>query len=201
LEINDIKIINYNGHKIRVFKFENNLWFIGKDICNILGLKNSRASMSGLDSKEYKFFTIKTSGGKQSTKCLNEKSVKELLIKSRKQEAINFGRKLGINITTPLFPNDEQQVLNIISSSFKHLEQKHQFQIGPYRIDLYFPEIKIAVEVDELNHDDYNAAAEVKREMFIINQLNCKIIRFNPDAVDFNVGDIINEILMKLRLI
>lgn len=51
-----------------------------------------------------------------------------------------------------------------------------QFNIGSYRIDLYFP--------DEFGHSDRTQAA---RQMYIEKHLSCKFARFNPDAKDFDV--------------
>lgn len=192
-------MIEYKSKKIRAFKTqENELWFVGKDICNVLDLKNSRAAMSNLKESEFRFFEIKTSGGRQSIKCLNEKGIKKLLNKSRKLEAINFANKIGINVNTTLFPNEEQEILSIITAAFKNFQHENQLEVGSYRLDLYFPELKIAVECDEFDHENYNAAEEIKRQLYIERELGCYFVRFNPDEPNFNVGDVINQILMKV---
>ena len=47
--------------------------------------------------------------------------------------------------------------------TFHGEKMKRQFKIGNYRIDLYFPEHKIAVECDEFDH--------------IGRDINCEIFR------------------------
>ena len=38
--------------EIRTIKINNEPWFVAKDVCNILGIKNSRDSVKRLDSDE-----------------------------------------------------------------------------------------------------------------------------------------------------
>ena len=59
-----------------------------------------------------------------------------------------------------------------------------QYSVLSYRIDLYFHEYKLAIEVDELGHDDGNTYHEIKRERKIEKELNCVFIRANLDAAD-----------------
>ena len=63
-----------------------------------------------------------------------------------------------------------------------------------YRIDLYFPEHKLAIECDEHDHKDRDINYEIKRQRFIEDQLNCKFIRYNPDAKDFTIESVLNRI-------
>ena len=63
-----------------------------------------------------------------------------------------------------------------------------------YRIDLYFHEYKLAIEVDELGHDDRNIDYEIQRQRAIQKELGCVFIRINPDEENFNIFRIINKI-------
>jgi len=60
-----------------------------------------------------------------------------------------------------------------------------------YRIDLYFPDYKLAIECDE-NHT--NIDADIKRENDIKDKLNCTFIRYKPYDKKFNIFLLINEI-------
>ena len=64
---------------------------------------------------------------------------------------------------------------------------KRQFSIGSFRIDLYFPEHKLAIECDEHDHKDRDLNHEIRWQNFIEDQLNCKFIRYIPDAKDFTI--------------
>ena len=63
-----------------------------------------------------------------------------------------------------------------------------------YRIDLYFHKYKLAIEVDELGHNDRNIDYEIQRQQALERELNCVFIRINPDTVDFNIFREINKI-------
>ena len=63
-----------------------------------------------------------------------------------------------------------------------------------YRIDLYFHKYKLAIEVDELGHNNRNIDYEIKRQQALERELNCVLIRINPDAIGFNIFREINKI-------
>ena len=63
-----------------------------------------------------------------------------------------------------------------------------------YRIDLYFHEYKLAIEVDELGHNDRNIDYEIQRQRAIEKELGCVFIRINPDEENFNIFRAINKI-------
>lgn len=54
------------------------------------------------------------------------------------------------------------------------------YVLEAYRIELYFPEYKLAVEVDEKGHKDRNEHKENERESAIKERLGCTFIRINP---------------------
>ena len=69
-----------------------------------------------------------------------------------------------------------------------------QYTVLNYRIDLYFHKYKLAIEIDELGHNDRNIDYEIQRQRALERELNCVFIRINPDAVDFNIFREINKI-------
>jgi len=71
----------------------------------------------------------------------------------------------------------------------------HHYPVGPYNVDLYLLDLKVAIECDERGHKDRPKWKEEWRQKMIEEELKCKFIRFNPDKPNFNVGRVINEIL------
>ena len=69
-----------------------------------------------------------------------------------------------------------------------------QYTVLGYRIDLYFYEYKLAIEIDELGHNDRNTDYEIKRQREIEKEINCVFTRTNPDAADFNMNRLRNQI-------
>ena len=46
--------------------------------------------------------------------------------------------------------------------------------------DIYFPEYKLAVEIDEYNHEDRDTVCEIKRQKALEKELGCKFVRIDP---------------------
>ena len=61
------------------------------------------------------------------------------------------------------------------------------------RIDAYFPKYKLAIEVDEYDHEYRNSNYEKNRRLMIESH-GIIIIRSNSDAVDFDINRLITQI-------
>ena len=88
----------------------------------------------------------------------------------------------------------EQTIINSIKDAFEGEDMQTQYTVIDYRIDLYFHKYNLAIEVDELGHNDRNITYEIQRQQALERELNCVFIRINPDAVDFNIFKEINKI-------
>ena len=75
----------------------------------------------------------------------------------------------------------EQTIINSIKAAFEGEYIQTQYSVLGYRIDLYFHEYKLAIEVDELGHADRNINNEIERQKALEKELNCVFIRINPD--------------------
>ena len=74
-----------------------------------------------------------------------------------------------------------------------------QYSLLDYRVDLYFYEYKLAIEVDEFEHDDRNNNYETQRQKTIEKVLGYEFIRINPDEENFNGRKSINEIHRRIK--
>ena len=185
---------------IRNILIENETWFVAKDICNILELTNITETLRNIPENMKKFAKISTKGGKQNMIILQINDIKKLLQNCRSINKDKIISSLNINLDI-IYECKEASYLKIISSSFKYFSQIFQYKIGIYRIDLYFPKYKLAIEVDENNHKDRCEIYENKRKRYLEKQLGCKFIRFNPDEEKFNIGNIISDIMKETILI
>ena len=61
------------------------------------------------------------------------------------------------------------------------------------RLDAYFSKCKLGIEVDEYNHEGRNSNYEKSRQLMIESH-GITIIRTNPDAADFDINRLINQI-------
>ena len=65
------------------------------------------------------------------------------------------------------------------------------------RLDAYFPKHKLGIEIDEYNHEGRNFEYEQSRQ-FMIESHGIPIITTNPDAADFDMSKLINQIYTKI---
>ena len=87
----------------------------------------------------------------------------------------------------------EQTVINLIKNAFEGENMQTKYTVLNYRIDLYFHEYKLAIEVDELGHNDRNIDYEIQRQRALEKKLDCVFIRINPDVQDLNICKEINK--------
>ena len=92
--MNDLQIFEYvDSQKIRTTTIDGVVWFVAMDVCNILGLTNSRKAVSDLDDEDKDDVTISdTIGRLQKMNVINEAALYELIAKSRKPDAKKFKR-------------------------------------------------------------------------------------------------------------
>ena len=86
-----------------------------------------------------------------------------------------------------------------IMQAFNGEEMIRQFGAGKYRIDLYFPKCKLAIEYDEFDHHDRDIGYEVERQKHIEQLLNCNFVRFSPDAKDFFILEVVKKIFEQIK--
>lgn len=103
-----------------------------------------------------------------------------------------------IDTTVHMRHYTESEVLGPVTTALGHLGPLQQFSVGSYRIDLYFPKHRLAVECDEHGHMHYDATKEAARQQFIESQLNCKFHRFDPYAEGFCVYNLISQLVQLL---
>ena len=125
---------------------------------------------------------------------INKEGMIELLVSSQQPLAKELPEYMGTKIIGYKYVRKEASTTYTIQKDFEGISMKRQFNIGSYRIDLYFPEHKLAIECDDHDRKDRDINYEIRRQKFIEDQLNCKFIRYNPDAKDFTIESVLNKI-------
>ena len=116
----------------------------------------------------------------------------------RTPESHKFKRGLGFKLHD-VTNCKEQTVLESIKDAFEVENMQTQYSVLGYKIDLQFHEYKLAIEVDELGHNDRNIDYEIQRQKAIEKELGCVLIRINPDEENFDVFKAINEIYRHIK--
>lgn len=120
-------------------------------------------------------------GRQQETTMLTEQGVKRLLCSSRKPLAVRIAKKAGIKVHNK-YTSIETSIILMIQKTFKGEEILDQYPVGPYRIDLYFPKYKLAIEIDEDAHRN-KIIADMVRQDVISKELGCIFLRI-PEKTD-----------------
>ena len=120
---------------------------------------------------------------------LVEKKIKSCRKSSKR--FLEFKKKLGLD------PNevtcDKQDIINTLQIVFEGEIILTQYCIENKRLDAYFSKYKLGIEVDEYNHEGRNSNYEKSRQLMIESH-GITIIRTNPDAADFDMNKLINQI-------
>lgn len=91
--MNDITIFNHLGNDIRVMTDEQGEpLFVLKDVCNALGITNTRNVSARLDEDMKGVRPVDTLGGTQQLTVINEVGLYEVIIRSDKPDATQFRR-------------------------------------------------------------------------------------------------------------
>jgi len=86
------QVFSYNNARVRIAGTPENPLFVAKDVCDILGISNSRDAIGRLDEDEKRVVSIDTPGGVQQLQVVTESGLYSLILGSRKPEAKKFKR-------------------------------------------------------------------------------------------------------------
>ena len=99
--MNAMQNFAFEEHLVRVVERDGEPWFVGKDVCAALGIKNHNDALADLDDDEKGVATTDPlspsvrGGGPQETVIVSEPGVYRLVFRSRKPEAERFKRWLA----------------------------------------------------------------------------------------------------------
>ena len=131
--------------------------------------------------------------------CRRAKRCNDGIIKIEKEEQRqNFRILLGFR-ENDIMLTKEQSALKLIMDAFEGENMRTQYSVLGYRIDLYFHDYKLALEVDEKGHKDRNIDHDMQRQKALEKELGCKFIRINPDEEKLNILRAINEIYRHIK--
>ncbi|AJK27772.1 phage antirepressor KilAC domain-containing protein [Paenibacillus larvae] len=90
--MNQLQVFNFTGKDVRVIMKDGHPWWVAKDVCGVLEIKNNRDALSRMDEDEKGVVSIDTLGGAQQMQVLNESGLYSLVLSSRKPESKKFKR-------------------------------------------------------------------------------------------------------------
>ena len=108
----------------------------------------------------------------------------KVIMDCRTEESCNFKRNLRFNLHD-VINNKEQTVSKSIKEVFEGEDMQTQYSVLSYRVDLYFHDYNLAVEIDEFGHSDRDIGYEIEIQKTIEKELGRKFIMINPDEENF----------------
>lgn len=89
--MNELQNFNFNGAQVRALTIDNEAYFVGKDVAEILGYKDTvNALKSHVDDEDKLGWQITTSGQRRKVKVINESGLYSLIISSKLPSAKQF---------------------------------------------------------------------------------------------------------------
>ena len=137
---------------------------IDKEIKRKYEVKNMN-DLTKQQIRQHKMDRARLIKGSKHSRYIHEDILIPIIMQSRLSDskAIKFRTDLGFNQIN-LILKKEQSVIKPIIDAFKVEDIRIQYTVLGYRIDIYFYEYKLAVEIDELGHNDRNTDYEIKRQ-------------------------------------
>ena len=88
--MSSLTVFQFDGNSVRVINRGGMPWFVAKDLCLVLDIRNVSDALSRLDDDEKGIASTDTLGGKQDMTIVSESGMYALVLSSRKPEAKPF---------------------------------------------------------------------------------------------------------------
>lgn len=79
-----------SGQTVRTVVIDGEPWFVGGDVCAVLGITETHRALAALDEDEKGRHSVTTPGGPQQTSIISESGLYSMVLRSRKPEARAF---------------------------------------------------------------------------------------------------------------
>jgi very-short-patch-repair endonuclease len=186
-----------NGEFMIKYEYLNKSYYDIKHILNMFKIKKGQYfEKYNTFKNEVKYYLIHKNiyGGYIIRELIRTSTVKKMICCTINHNSDAFAEAIGIKLYDCKKVSHETNYINQIIKVFGREKYITQYCIDGYRIDLYFPKYKLAIECDENDHKDRDKKYEKSRQNHIIDLLGATMIRFNPDDVKFNILDVISQI-------
>ncbi|SHE66459.1 BRO family, N-terminal domain [Seinonella peptonophila] len=197
LEPKDIaKILLEIDPTIRHLEIDGVVYVAATDAKKHLGYKSTGAIVYRIKENE----NMVKQSGIQKILYINDSGLRIVLDRSRKEEATTIAKQANLNVVREV---PEATVTATVKAAFQglyeiDLQKSFYFEGSDKQTDIFLPEYKIALEIDEDDHKDRDQDYEVRREGHMRNVLGWHVLRTNPHEKGYNTGEAVNKILKKI---
>lgn len=143
----------FEGNQLRIIDEKGELWFVAKDVCEILDIKNPTDALKRLDEDERARFNL---GRQGNTNVVNEFGLYNLVLGSRKPEAKKFKRWVTHEVIPSIRKTGKYEIQEpsyVIEDSIKRaerwIEEQRERLMLEQRIKEYEPKISYVDKILE----------------------------------------------------
>ena len=128
----DLQIFNFEELPVRTLTVNEEPFFVGKDVAEILGYSNTRDALyRHVDGEDKDVVKLDTLGGKQSQTIINESGLYSLIFSSKLESAKRFKRWVTSEVLPTLrktgtyqIPNDPMQALKLMFEATEQTKEE-----------------------------------------------------------------------------
>lgn len=140
------KVFDYSGQEVRTVLKGEEIWFVAKDVCEVLEIKNSRDAINRLDEDEKAMSVLPTQFGDKETNLINESGLYQLIFTSRKDEAKKFKKW----VTSEVLPTIRKYGAYMTDDVLERTINDPDYMIG--LLTALKDEKQKRIEVEKTNH-------------------------------------------------
>ena len=181
----ELQVFNYESKEVRTVEIDGEIFWVAKDVCDILGYSNSRKTVEDHCKGVTSSYPLQTSGGIQDLRIINEPDLFRLIIKSTLPAAEKFEnwvfcevlpsiRKTGQYLVKNEFDIITTEIqsfnnkLNYMSKELTSLKKMLSGKKAPQTLD----EIKSFFNVVDYSKKQQYIVVEYDGSLFSITYLN-----------------------------
>ncbi len=119
--MNEVQLFNFENHEVRSLLLNNEPWFVGKDVADVLGYSNSRKAMADhVDDEDKEVLTSRNvtleNIPNRGITVVNESGLYSLILSSKLPSAKKFKRWVTSEVLPALRKTGQYQVKELSGS-------------------------------------------------------------------------------------
>jgi anti-repressor protein len=110
-----LQVFEFEGKNTRIVEVDGEPWWVAKDVCDVLDIKNTTQAVEQLDEDERSMFYI---GRQGEVNIINESGLYTLILRSNKPEARRFRRWVTSEVLPSIRKHEAYMTPNAIEKTF-----------------------------------------------------------------------------------
>ena len=183
--------ICFNEKNIRVIGSYNEPWFVAKDVCEILKLKDVSNALLNIPEKWKGTKVISTLGGNQDMRIINEAGLYKLIMRSNKPIAQKFQEVVCEEILPSLRKKGEYKIQSIIDKNKELEEEKLILQAN--NLTIYNDKILLEEEKNKLEKQKTKVEEKFKNTDEKYNNIlnrHCQLLKKRKRNI-YEIGNVL----------